>query len=537
MDGPGKQGRDAAEISAIMRSVRSTNTTPEIRFQAALDARGITYEAGRNDLPGKPDIVVPERRLLVFIDGDYWHGGQWRRRGLTALEDQFANTASGQREYWLKKIRRNMARDARTTAALLAQDWTVLRFWESDIKRELERCVDMTLDLIHNGAAQTPFALLPQQTVAEFFAGIGLMRMGLERQGWRVVWANDFDPNKQMMYNANFADSEWHFHPGDVNQIDVSDVPPVTLATASFPCTDLSLAGGRNGIDGAQSSAFWGFARVLEQMAQRPPLVLIENVTGLITSHQGDDFERLLQTLNALGYAVDAFVLDAAHFTPQSRERLFIVGVSQSIAPANDALDELMLNENGVRPKALRDFILRRRALNWRITRLPRQPELTTNLESILEDLPDDAAAWWSPARATYLLNQMSLRHRQIAEAMIAAEKWSYGAVFRRTRNGKSMAELRSDGLAGCLRTPKGGSAKQIIFRAGYGRYYARLLTAREAARLMGAGDYNITVGLDQALFGFGDAVCVPVVEWITTYYLNPLVNELIHNQPLAVQR
>jgi DNA (cytosine-5)-methyltransferase 1 len=130
---------------------------------------------------------------------------------------------------------------------------------------------------------------------------------------------------------------------------------------------------------------------------------------------------------------------------------------------------------------------------------------------------------WWSRERAEYLLNQMSPKHRAEAEAMIQGRDISYGTVFRRVRNGRSMAELRTDGIAGCLRTPRGGSGRQILFVAGKGQFAVRLLTPRECARLMGADDFVIKVPLNQALFGFGDAVCVPVIEWIANNYLNPL--------------
>jgi DNA (cytosine-5)-methyltransferase 1 len=142
---------------------------------------------------------------------------------------------------------------------------------------------------------------------------------------------------------------------------------------------------------------------------------------------------------------------------------------------------------------------------------------------------------WWNAGRVTYLLNQMSPAHRAVAERMIAGENWSYGTVFRRMRAGRSMAELRTDGIAGCLRTPKGGSAKQILFKAGRSEYHARLLTPHEAARLMGADDYTLPDSLDVSYFGFGDAVCVPVIEWIATHYLNPLVNEFIRGTQLRI--
>ena len=171
--------------------------------------------------------------------------------------------------------------------------------------------------------------------------------------------------------------------------------------------------------------------------------------------------------------------------------------------------------------------------IRWRVRPLPPMPASGGTLTDILEDLPPEHPMWWSAERATYLLSQMSPAHRAVADQMIAGEDWSYGTVFRRMRAGRSMAELRTDGIAGCLRTPKGGSAKQILFKAGRGEYHARLLTPREAARLMGADDYTLPDSLDAAYFGFGDAVCVPVIEWIATHYLNPLVNELIRGKPL----
>jgi DNA (cytosine-5)-methyltransferase 1 len=360
------------------------------------------------------------------------------------------------------------------------------------------------------------------KSFAEFFAGVGLMRLGLEREGWRIAFANDIDPQKEEMYRANFPDADRHFALGDIHALPVPKIPMVALATASFPCNDLSLAGGRKGLEGKSSSAFWGFVKILREMKQRrPPLVLIENVTGFLTSHGGRDFKNAMLALNDLGYAVDPFILDAASFVPQSRQRLFVVGTRTKIHDADEVAERFY--ESGVRPGALAEFIFSHPSINWRIQQLPDPPLGCSRLEDIIEDLPNKSEEWWSKERAEYLLNQMSLRHRQIAEKMISKNAWSYGTVFRRVRNEKSMAELRTDGLAGCLRTPRGGSGRQILFKAGFGKYYVRLLTPRECARLMGADDFKITVPLNQALFGFGDAVCVPVIQWIAQNYLNPL--------------
>jgi DNA (cytosine-5)-methyltransferase 1 len=115
----------------------------------------------------------------------------------------------------------------------------------------------------------------PEKTFAEFFAGIGLMRIGLERAGWQIAFANDIEEDKWQMYRDHFGDTG-EFVVDDVHKLDASAVPDVGLATASFPCNDLSLAGARKGLAGAQSSAFWGFIAVLAKMGQgRPPMVLL----------------------------------------------------------------------------------------------------------------------------------------------------------------------------------------------------------------------------------------------------------------------
>jgi DNA (cytosine-5)-methyltransferase 1 len=502
--------RESEEISAIMRLVRSRDTTPELLLRKALWAAGLRFRTYAANLPGKPDIVIESKRLAIFIDGDFWHGGQWRRRRLTSLEEQFRQTNS--RAYWLRKIRRNMDRDCRATAALIESDWRVVRLWESEVLSDVGRCVARVLS---TGAKS--LRAVPGKTFAEFFAGIGLMRCALEKHGWTAAYGNDIDSKKLDMYRSHFGAG---FDLRDIHAVRSRAVPRVTLATASFPCNDLSLAGSRSGLAGKQSSAFWGLVTLLEAMrSRRPPLVLLENVTGFLTSHGGRDFEQALLALNRLGYAVDAFILDAVHFVPQSRQRLFVIG--QRVGPL--VSDEL--HQSDVRPRSLVDFIKDHAHIRWRIRALPAPPESRMRLKQILEKQGD----WWSAERAEYLLSQMSPRHREVADAMIAGGRWSYGTIFRRIRNSTSMAELRTDGIAGCLRTPRGGSGRQILFKAGKGKYFARLLTPLECARLMGAGDYRISGGLNQGLFGFGDAVCVPVIEWIAENYLNPIVNELIH--------
>lgn len=347
---------------------------------------------------------------------------------------------------------------------------------------------------------------------AEFFAGIGLVRLALERQGWDVVYANDYDPDKAEMYRHNWPEND-HLVVEDIFKLDPKTIPSCDLFTASFPCNDLSIAGKWEGLSGKESSAFWGLIKILKQLkSKRPSLILLENVVGFLMSHGGKDLRDALLALNGLGYSTDAVILNATHWVPQSRQRLFIIGRAKSSGKRHS-----FTMASDARPPSLMRFIAANQDLDWDLRELPHLPAAQSTLAQIVEPLADDDPQWWSEKRVAYFMEQLSDRHLAQAREMIACKRTSFATAFRRVRNGRSMAELRTDGIAGCLRTPRGGSARQILFKAGRGMRQVRLLTARECARLQGVPEtYSINVPLNQALFGFGDAVCVPVVEWIT---------------------
>lgn len=351
---------------------------------------------------------------------------------------------------------------------------------------------------------------------AEFFAGIGLVRLGLERAGWECVYANDISESKQRIYEANFGSGDFDLR--DIADLSGADIPDVDLATASFPCTDLSLAGNRAGLDGGDSGTLWEFTRVLEEMgARRPPRVMLENVTGFLSSHDGKDFRASIQELNGLGYVCDAVVIDAVRFVPQSRPRLFILGragVDVSGVP------ELNV-QTPLRPGRLMSALQANADLDWSIGEYG-LPERGTRPRfwRVLEDDPAQLN-WWPEAKVAKLRGQMSPRHGACADHLVERRKRAYGTVYRRVRHGSTMAELRTDGIAGCLRTPRGGSSRQILFQAGYGKAQARFMTPREYARLQGVPDsFKIVGTTSEALFAFGDAVCVPVIEWLAEHAL-----------------
>lgn len=355
-------------------------------------------------------------------------------------------------------------------------------------------------------------------TFAEFFAGIGLVRLALEQAGGRVLLANDIDPDKAVLYRQNFSSGDLVV--GDIHHLGAEQLPPCDVWTASFPCTDLSVAGAMKGLAGEHSGAFWGVMRLLEKVSQKPRVVLLENVPGFLVANGGEDFRTAILALNQAGYACDVFAIDAAWFRPQSRQRLFVVARREA-----EPQPLFGLQASTLRPEKLVAALHRNADLAWCVRPLPTIVDQQPKLTDVLEDLPHGHEAWWSEERVAYFMNQLSARHLATAEAMIAGQTVSCATAFRRIRGGRSMAELRTDGLAGCLRTPKGGSARQILFQAGRGERRVRLLTARECARLQGVPDwYRIDVPLNQALFGFGDAVCVPVLEWIARNYLLPVL-------------
>lgn len=360
-------------------------------------------------------------------------------------------------------------------------------------------------------------------TFYEFFAGGGMARVGLG-DGWRCAFANDFDPVKAATYRANFADAGDHFHEGDVWTLSPDNLPgSADLAWASSPCQDFSLAGSRAGLSGGRSSAFFGFWRLMEALeddGRSPRLIVIENVTGLLTSNGGGDFAALGAALVARGYQFGALEIDAAAVLPQSRPRVFVVAARE--VPAN------LTGDSPFQTRAVRTAhagLPNAVAAHWVWWRLASPPARNTDLSALLE--PDSAVIWHSPDKTRCLVDLMAPLHRARLKARSGR---AVGAVFRRTRveNGRSTqrAEVRFDGLAGCLRTPRGGSSRQAIVVVEDGEVRSRLLTPREAARLMGLPDsYRLPATSTAALHVAGDGVAVPVVRWLARELLEPLLN------------
>ena len=372
------------------------------------------------------------------------------------------------------------------------------------------------------------------KTFAEYFAGIGLVRFALEAEGWTARFANDIDPDKKATYIKNFAAEE--FVLGDINSLSPRDIPTTFLATASFPCTDLSLAGAREGLNGAESGTLWSFLGIIEKMKSRAPKLLsLENVPGFLSSHGGRDFRAAIEKMNSLGYACDAVLLNAAHFVPQSRQRLFILGVKRDIAlPYETVNDPSLLMEHLARPDQLLRTLCASSGLEWRFRRfLGSLGNSRKALSDVMEEIPYYSPLWWNAKRTSHLLGQLSERHAVMVSHLKTSPRETWATVYKRMRGGHIRAEVRADGVAGCLRTPRGGSSKQFVMRLGKGQLRVRHMTPREYARLQGAPDsFKFDENTNKALFGFGDAVCVPAVRWLARQLINPIADALAQSEP-----
>ena len=366
---------------------------------------------------------------------------------------------------------------------------------------------------------------------AEFFSGIGLVREAIEPLGWNCLFANDIAPDKAQMYAARFGGD--HLVVGDVNNLTLKDLPEdLDLLTASFPCIDLSLAGNRKGLAGEHSGTVWPFLNLAADIinCRTPPkALLLENVTGFVTSHGGDDLEKVCERIAELGYLIDLLVVDAKWFTPQSRPRLFVVALRSELAehpfpPTGDV--------TRLRTAAIRSFQKSHPGIPFFESSLPEPPQKSPKrLVDILESVPAHDESWWPDDRVRALREMMHERHAFRIGELVLGKRDGVATMYRRVRRGRTVGELRSDSIAGCLRTANGGSSVQFLVDCRGDRPRIRPLTGREYARLQGAGDFPISVGRRQAQNGFGDAVCVPAVKWLVDHALGFLSQHLTQRE------
>ena len=378
--------------------------------------------------------------------------------------------------------------------------------------------------------------VIAMHTFYEFFAGGGMARAGLGSE-WQCIFANDISASKGRSYAANWGDD--HLSIKDIYQVKAKDLSNcATMAWGSFPCQDLSLAGDGAGLEGERSGAFWGFWKLLcdlDAEGRKPKMVVLENVFGALTSRDGKDFELITKAIASQGYLVGAVLIDAIHFLPQSRPRLFIVGV--------DARFKLprLCHTNSPNPAWHPAAMIRaynrltgQSKVAWRWWNLPQNDKSLLTLDNLVETEPQ-SVPWHSEQETQRLLEMMAPLHRRKVLAAQASKSPRVGTIYKRTRNGVQRAEVRFDGIAGCLRTPGGGSSRQTIMVVHGASIKSRLISSREAARLMGlSDDYKLPKNYNEAYHLLGDGVVVPVVKHLSQHLLLPIA-KLNHSISRAI--
>ena len=358
-----------------------------------------------------------------------------------------------------------------------------------------------------------------------------MARMGLGSD-WDCVFANDLDEKKCAVYRQNWNDEI--LKKKDVKDVSAEELPGVAdLVWASFPCQDLSLAGSGAGLNGKRSGTFWPFWALMSELrdeSRGPTIITLENVCGMLTSHEGEDFAAICAAFREIGYRYGAIVIDAAKFVPQSRPRLFFVAVREDV----EIPPTLHRNVPDMTwcPQALRSAFERLTTTDkdkwiWWTISTPRTRNIS--FSDVIEENPE-SVSWHSPEETDQLLEMMSeINASKVGNAKNARRRM-VGTIYKRTRrdkNGKKVqrAEIRFDDIAGCLRTPAGGSSRQLIMVVDGDSVRSRLISSRETARLMGLPDeYKLPNNYNEAYHLTGDGVVVPVVRHLTTCIFDPIV-------------
>jgi len=293
------------------------------------------------------------------------------------------------------------------------------------------------------------------------------------------------------------------------------------------------LAGGGAGLKGERSGTFYPFWDVITGLIddnRAPRLVAIENVCGTLTSHDGKDFGAICKTFSDAGYRYGPLIINASLFRPQSRPRLFVIGVRE-----DEVIESSLFSPEPIEPfhtRALRKAVEgiparhRNKMLWWN---LPTPPRRNITFADIIEENPS-SVEWHSLSETKQILAKMSAVNLAKVEAAKRSGRRMVGGVYKRTRiddNGVKVqrAEVRFDDVAGCLRTPAGGSSRQTIIVVDGNKIRSRLISSRETARLMGLDDeYKLPKNYNEAYHLTGDGVVVDVVRHLAHHLFEPLL-------------
>jgi len=372
----------------------------------------------------------------------------------------------------------------------------------------------------------------------EFFAGGGMARAGLGKH-WHCLFANDMDTIKAANYIKNWGAE--HFDNRDVREVTPGDlIGHADLVWASFPCQDLSMAGnglGLGEIDDCgdkitRSGAIWPFLDLIKKLGEenrKPPILALENVLGLLTLDQGRHFAAICRQLSKTGYRYGAMIIDAKHFLPQSRPRVFIVAIDRQFSvPAGLCSKESLTQWHSSSLLRACGALSEETRGDW-IWWMPGDaPNSRTYELADLIECGDENVLWHSADETHRLISMMAPAHlARLAKAQ-ESDATAIGSLYLRMRKeqgiNRQRAEITFSPVLGCLRTPKGGASRPRIIVTRGDQVRTRLLSAKEAATLMGLPeDFILPTTYQTAFKIIGDGLAVPSVRFLAERILEPL--------------
>jgi len=315
------------QISCTMSPVHTSDTALKDSFCNELIRRGfVTFSRNVKSVFGKPDIVFAARKVAIFCDSEFWHGYDW---------ESTKNQIKSNHEFWIAKIEKNIERDAKVNERLLAEGWTVLRFWSKRVERDVASCAD-EIETVLRRSPQGPFRMI------DLCCGIGGIRRGFERAGGFVnVLSAEIDKWSCITYEHLYGENPYNDLTTEEFKQTV-EATPYDILLAGFPCQTFSRVGLEEGFENeAKGQIFFHIAQIIYRT--RPSAFFLENVDHLISHDQGATFRRVIDMLeyklrykvigvtmteaNELTYTPKNFVRNSRNFgVPQNRPRTYIIG-------------------------------------------------------------------------------------------------------------------------------------------------------------------------------------------------------------------
>jgi len=303
-----------------MQNILSFNTSIEDLVEHKLRQYKISYTKPSQliePIVGNPDFIIPKYRIVIFCDGDFWHGYQ--------LDKGVPKNNSG---FWKAKIESNINRDKKVNQLLGDKEWKVLRFWEHEIKEDVDACVKKIRKYIDSISEIHPHKF----TFVDLFSGIGGFRIPLEALGGKCLGFSEIDKPATEVYKSNFCDfhADDELELGDITKLSKLPFQNIDLIVGGVPCQSWSVAGKMRGFDDPRGKLWEDTIRVVKE--NKPKAFVFENVKGLMDPRNKSSLDLIKKSFGEAGYVVTAQLLNSFDFgLPQNRDRIFLVGLQKEL--------------------------------------------------------------------------------------------------------------------------------------------------------------------------------------------------------------